>query len=158
MMQNCSPHGSLEGEFISSETAQTVIPRARTHRYPPIKAGSGAGENETKTRGSGAVSRCSISVNPLESIFNHLDRDSQWRGRFEGRRTVPVFTTSVVAPPSGHRSKTPNDYRQHYSNEHRATFDREISVYKANAIEMEPSYILGREKHQYMQHYKIKWD
>ncbi|GBP62019.1 Probable cytochrome P450 301a1, mitochondrial [Eumeta japonica] len=32
------------------------------------------------------ILRCSISVNPLESIFNHLDRDSSWRGRFEGQR------------------------------------------------------------------------
>ncbi|GBP79352.1 Cuticle protein 3 [Eumeta japonica] len=38
---------------------------------------------------------CSISVNPLESILNHLDRDLQWRGRFEGQRFIEE-------PPRGH--------------------------------------------------------
>ncbi|GBP75371.1 hypothetical protein EVAR_61596_1 [Eumeta japonica] len=47
---------------------------------------------------------CSISVNPLESIFNHLDRDSQWRGRFEGQRGIVELglnrPTAEAFPPT----------------------------------------------------------
>ncbi|GBP82424.1 hypothetical protein EVAR_51466_1 [Eumeta japonica] len=32
--------------------------------------------------------RCSISVNPFELIFNFLDRDWYWKGRFKGQRWV----------------------------------------------------------------------
>ncbi|GBP09149.1 hypothetical protein EVAR_102488_1 [Eumeta japonica] len=44
---------------------------------------------------------CLISVNPLESIFNSLDRDLQWRGRFEGQRFIKLRDVAFAAVPAG---------------------------------------------------------
>ncbi|GBP44312.1 hypothetical protein EVAR_27269_1 [Eumeta japonica] len=66
---------------------------ARAHRATYVLCGraSRPDGSATSPRGAGGRAagallserRCSISVNPLESIFNNLDRDSSWRDRFE---------------------------------------------------------------------------
>ncbi|GBP84122.1 hypothetical protein EVAR_79234_1 [Eumeta japonica] len=39
------------------------------------------------------------SVNPLESIFNPLDRDSKWRGRFEHQRDWSYKVVKLIKEP-----------------------------------------------------------